>query len=728
MTQASEKEKPEWEVPQDGSTLDDPLLDCLRIITKHYGHPVSKESIKAGLPMDETGIEPSMLVRAAERLGYSARILKRKLKKIQNYTLPAILLLENKGACVLISVDHAHSTAEIIRPEAGAGEEKVDLKELEESYLGYCIFLRQEYHFDKRAPEHFKIRSRNWFWGTLFKSWRIYRDVLAASFLINLFALASPLFIMNVYDRVVPNNAIETLWVLAIGIAVVYGFDLIMRALRSYFIDIAGKKSEITLSSHIFSRVMGLKMVNRPASAGAFAANLREFDSVRDFITSSTITVLIDLPFIFLFLLVINFIGGPIILVPAIGIPIVLIYSLAIQPALRKSIENTFRMSAQRSATLIEGLIGLESIKATGAEGQMQKRWEDAVAHISNWAVKSRIISSSAVNLATTVQHFVSIGTVIVGVYLIAEGNLSMGGLIACVILAGRAMAPMGQIASLASKYNHAKSALGTLKGIMSLEQERPDHQQFVHRPTLQGAIEFRNVTFTYPEQTSPILNNVSFKIPTGQKVALIGRIGSGKTTIEKLILGLYQPDSGSILIDGIDIHQIDPADLRRNIGYAPQDTTLFFGSVKDNITIGVPHVEDKMILKAAYVSGVDVFVNSHPSGYDMEVGERGINISGGQRQSIAVARALLLDPPILLFDEPTNSMDNSTEELLKHRLEPEIKNKTMFVVTHRASLTALADRIIVLEGGHIIADGPKEQVMTALRERKLNIPHRVQG
>ncbi|OOZ35977.1 type I secretion system permease/ATPase [Solemya velesiana gill symbiont] len=713
----------EWRIPVDGSMYDDPLLDCLVLLAHHHGRSISHESIRAGLPIGEDGLSPDLFSRAAQRAGFSARILKRRLSKLDDLFLPVILFLSDHQACVLLELDHKENKARLIDPESGSGEEWVSLDRLESRYIGYTIFMRPEHHFDQRTDEIFKLRSRNWFWGVLFKSWLIYRDVLAASFLVNVFALASPLFVMNVYDRVVPNNAFETLGVLTVGVAIIFGFDLLIRSLRGYFIDLAGKKAEITLSAAIFEQVMGLKMSNRPKSAGAFSSNLKEFDGVREFITSATITTLIDLPFVFLFLAVIWFIGGPIVWVPAAGIPIIILYSLFIQPSLKRAVENTFRMSAQRNATLVESLIGMESIKTLGAEGQMQGKWEQAVAHISNWAIRTRMLSMSAVNVSIAVQHFVTVGTVFFGVYLVSEGQLSLGGLIACVILAGRTLAPMGQVASLSSKYNQAKAALKTLQGIMDLPQERPENKTFVHRPTLEGGIEFNDVTFTYPGQTLPALEKLSFKIGPGEKVGIVGRIGSGKTTLQKLVMGLYEPDSGTITIDGVDVHQIDPADLRRNIGYVAQDNMLFYGSVKDNITTGVPYVDDAMILNVAKIAGVSEFVDSHPSGFDLDVGERGVNLSGGQRQAVAIARALILNPPLLLFDEPTNEMDNSTEESIKRRLsEGVLENKTLLLVTHRASLSDLVDRIIVIDRGRVIADGPKSQIMSALKGKKVNI------
>lgn len=720
--QAEIKQPSDWQLPKGGSTHDDPLLACLIALTKYHHRVVSVETLRAGLPLEDSRFTPELFVRAAKRADLAARVVRRPLKKIPDLVLPAVLLLKGRQACVLLEVDHKKKTARILASETQVGEVVVDLKALQERYLGYAIFVQPEHTFDQRAPETLALKSRHWFWGTLFKSWRIYRDVLLASFLINLFALTSPLFVMNVYDRVVPNNAVETLWVLAIGVSVVYCFDLLMKSLRGYFVDVAGKKADVVLSTMIFEQVMGIKMAVRPPSVGAFANNLREFDSVRDFITSATITTFIDLPFVLLFLTVIGFIGGPLVLVPAAVMPLVLIYGLAMQAPLRKAVDNSFRMATQRNATLVESLTGLEAVKTLGAEGQLQRKWEQAIGYMAQWGVRSRILSSSVVNVAALLQQLTTVGVVVFGVYLITDGNMSMGGLIACVILSGRAMAPMGQVANLATRYHQARAALNSLNGIMALSQERPADRSFVHRPVFQGTIEFSDVTFTYPGQIHAALTNLSFRIAAGEKVAFIGRIGSGKTTIEKLVMGLYEPDSGAVRIDGTDLRQIDPADLRRSVGYTPQDTTLFFGTLRDNIMLGAPYVDDAAILRAANIGGVMEFVSRHPLGFDMQVGERGEGLSGGQRQTIAVARAMLLDPPILLFDEPTSSMDNASEERLKVRLKEYIGDKTLVLVTHRASLLDLVDRIIVLDNGRIIADGPKPQVLEALKTGKLRV------
>lgn len=703
---------------------DDPLLACLILLTKIETRPFSAEALTAGLPLVDGRLTPDLFARAAARAGLSAQIMRRPLRKLTNLVLPAVLLLDEGQAALALAVDRAGDTITLLQPEAGAGERVIARTELEAHYLGHVIFVRPEHRFDARTPEVLHVRGRHWFWGTLARSWRIYRDVLVASFLINCFALASPLFIMNVYDRVVPNNAHETLWVLAIGVTIVFSFDLIMRALRGYFIDIAGKKADVVLSAMLFEKVLGLKMAARPVSVGAFANNLGEFESVRNFITSATISTLVDLPFVALFLLVIAFIGGSLVAVPLVGIPLVLLFGFLVQGPLRRAVENTFRASAQKNATLVESLVGIETVKALSAESALQRRWEQAVAFIAKWGVRARLLSASAVNASLFLQQLATVAVVAYGVYLIGEGNLSLGGLIAGVILTSRAMAPMAQVANLTAHYHQAHAALKTLDDIMALPVERAPDQTFVHHPRIDGSIEFDNVSFSYPGQTGLALNDVGFRIAPGERVGIIGRTGSGKTTLEKLILGLYEPSQGSVRVDGIDVRQLDPAELRRNIGYVPQDVTLFYGTLRENILYGVPSAEDSDMLRVAEIGGVTMFANRHPRGFDMPLGERGEGLSGGQRQSVAIARALLRDPALLIMDEPSNSMDNATEEQLKTRLNDYLRGKTLLLVTHRASLLDLVDRLLVLDDGKVVADGPRAQVIEALRMGKLHRPN----
>ena len=698
----------------------DPLLDCLIEVARLNGRPTTRAALSAGLPLERGALTPSLLPRAAARAGLSCKLLRRSLDKVDAALLPAILLIDASNACVLLGWDESGSTARVLFPETGQGEATISRDDLLARYLGIAAFARPLFRFDSRTPTVADTQTAHWFWGALEQQWPVYRDVLGAALLINLFALAVPLFTMNVYDRVVPNRALETLWVLAIGVGVVLIADVVLRMLRGYFVDLASARVDLQLSALIMERVLGMRMEERPASVGSFAANLRSFESVRDFITSATVTALIDLPFAVIFLIVTAWIAWPLILPPLAGILIVAAYAFVIQHRMHELSETTYRAAAQRNATLVESLTGLETIKAHGAEAQMQSRWESSAAFLSRVSNQTRILSASAVNGASTVQQLVSVAVVLLGVYLIAENQLSMGGLIACSMLASRALAPLGQLVGLLMQYQTARTSLESLDKTMNNPVERPPGANFIQRRELRGDIEFKDVSFSYPNRQDSALRNVSFRITAGEKVALIGRVGSGKTTVEKLILGLYRPTSGAVLLDGIDARQLDPADMRRNVGYVGQDATLFFGTLRDNIVLGQPQFDDAAVVAAAEIAGLGEFVNGHPQGFDMLIGERGESLSGGQRQSVAVARAVLGNAPILLLDEPTSAMDFSTEERIKDNLKRYAVGKSVVLVTHRTSLLDMVDRIIVVDGGRILADGPRDKVIEALQSGKI--------
>jgi len=698
----------------------DPLLDCLVELTRIHGRPSTRAALVAGLPLDKGLLTPSLFARAASRAGLSAKVTRRPLERIDSVLLPAVLLLANEEACILLGWDEAGENARVLYPETGQGTVLLTRDELAGRYTGIAIFARPHFRFDSRTPQVGEVKLRHWFWGTLADQWPVYRDVLGAALLINLLALAMPLFTMNVYDRVVPNRAMETLWMLALGVVLVIGVDLTLRLLRGYFIDLASARIDMQLSARIMERVLGVRMEARPAAVGSFASNLRSFESVRDFITSASVTAFIDLPFALLFVLVIALIAWQLILPVLAAIVIVIIYAYVLQHKMHALSETTYRASAQRNATLIESLTALETIKTQGAEGIMQSKWEKTVAFVARINNQMRFLSAAATNGAMEIQQIINVVVVIAGVYLISDGQLSMGGLIACTMLTSRAVAPLGQMVGLLMQYHNAKVALTSLEQIMSNPVERPADANFVHRPELRGDIEFRDVHFNYPNSQVAALKGLNCKINAGDKVVVIGRVGSGKTTLQKLLLGLYRPTEGAVSIDGVDLRQLDPADLRRNIGYVAQDLTLFYGTLRENIAIGAPFADDASIVAAAEAGGLTEFVNRHPDGFDMMIGERGDSLSGGQRQGVAIARAFLMDPPILLLDEPTSAMDFSSEQQFKERLRVMAAHKTVLIVTHRNSLLDLATRVIVVDDGRIVADGPRDQVIQALQSGRV--------
>jgi ATP-binding cassette subfamily C protein LapB len=613
----------------------------------------------------------------------------------------------------------------VLLAETGQGAVTMVPAELAARYAGVTLFVRPHFRFDSRAPEVRTTGRGHWFWSAIKAQRFVYRDVLAAAALVNIFALAFPIFSMNVYDRVVPNQATETLWALAIGIVLVLCADLWLRTLRSRFVDEASARIDVALSATLLERVLGLKMAHRPESVGSFASQLRGFEQVRDFIASGTVTTLIDLPFTLLFIAVLTWLS------PWLAVPVVLVFALIVvigwvlQHRLHQLSETTWQASAQRNATLIESLTGLETIKTQGAEGVIQARWERNNLFLARMNVRMRALSSGAMYSTAWLTQGVSVAVIVIGVYLINERQLTMGALIAASMLAGRALAPAGQVVGLLMQYQGARTALESLDKLMAKAVERPSVAEgaapFIQRRELKGEIEFRNVRFAYPNRDDAALDGVSFRIAPGEHVALIGRVGSGKSTIQRLVMGLYEPSGGEVLLDGVDVRQLDPADVRHNIGYVSQDVLLFHGSLRDNIAFGLPYADDGAVVAAAEVSGLHDFINRHPRGFDMAVGERGESLSGGQRQAVGIARAVLHNAPLLLLDEPSSAMDFSTETHVAQRLAAFAQGKTVLLVTHRTSLLSLVERVIVIDNGRVVADGPRERIMHALQSGRIS-------
>ncbi|MBE7416660.1 MAG: type I secretion system permease/ATPase [Ideonella sp.] len=702
----------------------DPLLDCMVELCRLHGVGASRASLSAGLPLTAGRLSLELVERAAARAGMSARLQRLKLDAIDPLALPAILILAGNKACVLQGFSADGAQAQVLLPESGQGAVTLGRDELAARYSGVVLFVRPHFRFDQRAPLQRAERRGHWFWSAVLAQRFVYRDVLLAALLVNLFALAFPLFSMNVYDRVVPNHAVETLWALAIGVTLILLADFGLRKLRSRFVDEASARIDVELSARLMERVLGMRLENKPESVGSFASNLRGFEQVRDFIASSTVTALIDLPFAVLFVLVTLWIS-PWLAIPTVAVfAIIVITGYIAQHRLHELSQTTYRASAQRNATLIESLTGIETIKTQGAESVVQARWERVNTFLARINVRMRGLSSGAMYAVATLSQLASVTIILIGVYLISQRELTMGGLIASTMLAGRALQPAGQIVGLLMQYQGARTALESLDRLMANPVERPTPaeggQPFVQRREFKGEIEFRNVRFKYPGRDDVALDGVSFRVAPGERVALIGRVGSGKSTIQRLTMGLYQPTDGSVLLDGTDLRQLDPADVRRGVGCVSQDVLLFYGSLRENITLGLPYADDSAVLAAAETAGLADFVNRHPRGFDMPVGERGESLSGGQRQCVGLARALLHNAPVLLLDEPTSAMDFSTEAQITQRISAWAQHKTVLLVTHRTSLLSLVSRVIVIDGGKVVADGPRERIMEALQTGRI--------
>ena len=701
------------------SQHDDPLLDGLLTLCALHHKPASRAMLTTGLPLPDQRLSPDLLPRAAARAGLQGRLLVRKLEQIPAIALPAMVLLKEGRSAVLLGWEG--DLARLLISESDGGEVRVEHDVLAKDYAGKVFFAQPQHKFDVTKGSLIP-RARSWFKDTLKLSRWLYADAIAASFVINLIALAAPLFVMNVYDRVVPNQATATLWVLATGICGAYLFDLLLKGLRSLCLDLAGKKTDLIISATLFERIVGMAMKFRPARVGSFAQNIHEFQGMRDFLTSLTLTSLIDLPFTLIILLVIALLGGHLVWIPVVAFPLALGIGHLLQKPLTATLERTMALGAERQSSLIETLSGLDAVKVNNAESERQYHWEHTIGTLSRLELRVKILSGLAMNITLLIQQLAGVAMICFGVYMIIDGNLSMGGLVACYMLSGRALGPLAALAGLLTRYQQAKVTMVSVDQMMELPQERNFDERPLSRQVLQGAMEFRNLEFTYPNQQNLALKNINLVVRPGEKIGIIGRSGSGKSSLAKLLVGLYQPDEGSLLVDGVDIRQIDVSELRHNIGYVAQDIQLLAGSLRDNLVSGARYVDDEMVLQAAELAGVHEFARLHPQGYELQVGERGQNLSGGQRQNVALARALLLDPPILLLDEPTSAMDNTGEERLKQRLQAVIENKTVILVTHRASLLSLVDRLLVIDRGQILADGPKAAVMEALKKGQISV------
>lgn len=564
-------------------------------------------------------------------------------------------------------------------------------------------------HIEPRSP-----RIADWLIGPIRQNRTVYTKVIVASVMINLFALAASIFSMTVYDRVIPNNAMASLIGLSIGMAIVLLFDFVLKILRSYFIDIAGADIDQDVGDSVFARLLSIRLDQKRGSTGGLASLMRELETLRDFFASATLTVLVDVPFIILTLIVIGLIGGWLVLVPLLLIPIVIASGLVTQPTLDRLSAQMLGQTMHKQAVLVEAIGGLEMVKAAGAGEMLKRRWHDAVAGQARSSLSQRLVANISMTVAGSAQQIAYAGVVIAGATMIGANLLTTGGLLACSILAGRAVAPLTQIANLLSRLISVRTAYRQLDALMNLPHENDAATALVPK-AINGRIEFRNVSFVYPDATEKALDSISFTIKPGQKVALLGRVGSGKSTIQRLLTALYAPSEGQILIDGTEIRQIDTDIYRRFVGCGMQDTVLLSGTVRDNIKLDRIEVDDDEMLRVATLSGTHDFMGRIANGYDLILSDRGESLSGGQRQSISLARALAGRPQIMLLDEPSSAMDSQTEQALIDRLASELADRTLLLITHRVPLLRLVDRIILLDQGRIVADGPRDIVVKKL-------------
>ncbi|MTI18558.1 type I secretion system permease/ATPase [Rhodobacteraceae bacterium RKSG542] len=701
----------------------DPLVTCLQIVAARFNRPTSLTVLTAGLPHDTDHFTPELAVRAASRIELVAAVKTGKLEKHAPFTLPLILATKERGPLVLLE----RSGEGVFEVQIPGDKETTTIaeNELVADYAGWLLTFSQPE--DKRMASALggkKKRENEWFWGPLSAYWKSMVQVIMAASIINLLALASPLFVMNVYDRVLPNKAIATLWVLAIGLSIAFIFDFLLKVARAGLIDYVGRRLDHHMSTALFEKVLNIRLQERPESTGVFANNVAQYEYIREFFTSSTLSLLVDVCFLFLFLFVIYYLGGWMVIVPLIAVLLVIISSLILQAVVSRYLERAQMDSAQRHGLLVESVNAMETVKSLRAEGYFLSKWERFIAEGSRTQANVKSYSNLAVNLAQFLQQMVTVWVVVTGVYRFSENEITMGVIIAVVMLSGRAVAPLTQITMVLTRARYAFAALKTLNGLMAQPDERTGVKDYVNRVVLDGELEFRNVSFQYPAVERDVLTGVSFHIKPGEKVGILGPIGSGKTTIARLASGLYTPSAGEVLIDGVDIRQYHPYEVRKAVGLVVQETDLFRGSLKENVLIAKPGATDDEILYACRMAGVDTFAARHPMGYDMPVGERGTFLSSGQIQSIALARVFLMSPPILFLDEPSSSLDLAAERILiKHLKEAVWPDQTLILATHRQAMLELVERLIVVESGRILADGPKDKILQALANRAAGKP-----
>jgi ATP-binding cassette subfamily C protein LapB len=691
----------------------DPVLDCLTFLARRFDRPSSPVLLRAGLALNTTGSLPFHQVEPAlEQVGMRGEpVARRRLSGWRLQQLPAIVELTDERAVVLLEMKRGDA---LVYAPGTAEPMWVPVSDLEPSFTGQAIAVEAD-PTTERANERpwDKLKRTHWFWSEVWKVRKEFWPVLLAALIVNLLALAVPLFTMNVYDRVIPNKAIPTLWVLAIGVFLALGFDFLLRLARSQLVDEIGRRLDAKYSQKLFEKVMNLPMADRQGSTGAFAKRVSEYEGVRDFFASTSVVLLVDIAFLAIFMVLIAIIAGPLVFVPLVGIAFMLGVGVVLQKRMATTALDAQADSSLQHSVLVESISGIETLKSARAEGQMLGRWRRYASMSAATQEKMRRLTSVAVNLASISQQAISVGLVIGGFYLFNNGDITMGAIIAIVMLAGRAMAPIGQFAFLITRARQSMTTLDSLQTMMEAADERQVAARSVVPEIRVGQIEFRNLDFRYPSASVDSLAGINLSIKPGERIAIIGRVASGKSTLGRLMCGLYAPTGGELLVDGLDSRQYHPHQLRDEFRFVGQDAELFSGSVRDNLMLGAAKATDQQLIDAVVRSGADIFLSRDAAGFDRPVGERGSLLSGGQRSLLVLARALVSPSKLLFLDEPTGAMDTQTEMYFIDRLKGALgKDQALVVSTHRHNMLTLCDRLIVIDGGRILADGPRDEVM----------------
>jgi ATP-binding cassette subfamily C protein LapB len=701
------------EILEDART--DAALAAIQYLAEMYDRPTSAFLMTAGLPLHEDGRLPfDQIEAAADHIGLRVKPLAKALDRFEARDLPAILRTANDGVVVLL--EQAGDDQFLVHDPAQARTGPVALEALERLYAGEALAVEPDPSRDRLQHQALPEPKKHWFWSELGRYRQSFIYIGVAAGIVNLLAFAMPLFVMNVYDRIIPNKAATSLWVLSAGVLLAFSLDFVLRLARAQVVDDVGRDLDQRLSQKLFEKVMNIPLAAREGNTGAFAKRISDYENVREFFTSTTVVLIVDIAFVFVFFALILLLGGPLVLVPIVGTAAIMVAGISLQKSMVGAMQDAQADSSLQHSTLVESIAGLETLKATTGEGRMLMRWRRYVEMGSRTQERLRSLSSTSVNLASLFQQAISIGLIIGGFYMFNANKISMGAIIAMVMLAGRAMAPVGQFAYLMTRARQALLSLSTLQKIMDAPDERRMSGHAMLRQIDQGRVEFKHVTFRYPEASSDSLADLSLTITPGERIGIIGRVASGKSTLGRLICGLYGPTSGEIVIDDVDSSQFHPHEIRRCFRYVGQDADLFSGTIRDNLRIGSADVSDAALFAAVEKSGADHFLTRDAMGYGRLVGERGSRLSGGQRTFLTLARALVGPSRLLFLDEPTGAMDTQTEQLFIQKLSEALEpGQTLVVSTHRHAMLAVVDRLIVVDAGRIIADGPKDKILGVL-------------
>lgn len=690
------------------------VVEALIRIARHHGRSANRAELVRGLPVGEKGLAVSNIEEAARRLDLDVVLEQRDIGSIPAVTLPVIAILDGRPAVVVERIDRKGNSAEISRAGQLQGSQTVPLSDFKASKHPVVVFVRASASGETDFSG--QNSTKHWFWSAALRFWPNYLQVVVAALIGNLLALASPLFIMNVYDRVIPNLAIPTLWVLTAGVVIAFLFDFILKVLRMRIVDETGRRVDMAVAGRLFDHFLRMKLAVRPASTGVVANQVRDLDSVRDALTSSSVIAVTDLLFIGIFIWVMWMLVGPLAFVPLAAVPVIIGVTGLVQIPLTRALAQSQQDSARRQSVLVEAVSSLDTIKASGAETWFRTIWDRAVAAASRSTTQARYWANLAASFTSVVFQSVSIVIVVWGVFLVLEGRITVGALIAANILAGRVLSPLNNITQTLSRLVHARTALRSLNALMKTETERSAKARDLTAVN-RGAIAFQKVRFSYPGSSQPALELIDFTVGQGERIGIIGRVGSGKSSLIRLLSGLYEPQEGAVLLGGVDTRQFSPADMRQEIGLCLQDAELFTGSLRENILIGARFATASDLERAVHLSGVDAFASAHPQGLDLHIEERGRSLSGGQRQSVALARCLIRSPNILCLDEPTAYLDIMSEKQLCQRLRTIAETGiTVFIATHRDGPLELVDRLMLLEKGRLLMDGPKQEVLARLR------------